>query len=213
MGCLGRKLTSIGAGVIGMSKVQESPLVIAARQLALELERFETLSAELGRMAINSDKSLQRARHGLEACAEHEDKLALSLQGFAQALQQTQAAELRCIEAARAAAGRVQERQTQRADLRRRLAELGENARQVSAPVASLPEGSAGMSSDMLGPLQEVERRLDAVIAEAGEVYDTAQRDDWNDLQRDTQALQHQLQALRNKILLLRRKLAQTAAS
>jgi polyhydroxyalkanoate synthesis regulator phasin len=65
----------------------------------------------------------------------------------------------------------------------------------------------------MLGPLQEVERRLDAVIAEAGDVRSTAQREDWHDLQRDTQALEQQLQALRNKILLLRRKLAQTAAS
>jgi hypothetical protein len=196
-----------------MSKVQESPLVIAARQLASELERFETLSTELGRMVINSDKSLERARRGLEACAEHEGKVAQSLQAFAEALQQTQAAQLGCIEVARAAAGRVQERQAQRADLQRRLAELGQNAREVTAPMSSLPEGSAGMSSDMLGPLQEVERRLDAVIAEAGDVYHAAQRDDWNDLQRDTQALQHQLQALRNKMLLLRRKLAETAAS
>ena len=97
--------------------------------------------------------------------------------------------------------------------LQRRLAELGQSARDVSTPVASFSEGSGAMSSDMLGPLQEVERRLDAVIAEAGEVCSLAQRDDWNDLQRDTQALQQQLQALRNKILLLRRKLAETAAS
>jgi DNA repair exonuclease SbcCD ATPase subunit len=196
-----------------MSKAQEHPLVIAARHLADELERFEVLSAELARMPINSEKSLQRARQGLEACAEHEAKLAETLRGFAQAMQQTQAAQARCIELGSAAAGRIQERQAQRAELQQRLARLGQNAREVSAPVASLPEGSAGMSSHMLGPLQEVERRLDAVIAEAGEVSAVAQRDDWTDLQRDTQALQQQLQALRNKILLLRRKLAETAAS
>jgi DNA repair exonuclease SbcCD ATPase subunit len=196
-----------------MSKTQENPLVVAARQLAEELERFETLSGELERMAINSEKSLQRARQGLEACAEHEAKLAERLRAFAQAMQETQAAQLRCIEQASAATGRIQERQTQRAELQRRLAVLGQNAREVSAPVASLPEGSAAVSGDMLAPLQEVERRLDAVIAEAGEVRSKAQLEDWHDLQRDTQALEQQLQALRNKILLLRRKLAQSAAS
>jgi len=196
-----------------MSKVQENQLVVAARLLADELERFETLSSELGRASINSEKSLLRARQGLEACAEHEAKLAESLRGFAQAMQQTQAAQLRCIEQAGAAAARIQERQLQRAELQQRLAALGQSAREVSAPVASLPEGASGMSSEMLGPLQEVERRLDAVIAEAGEVCSLAQRDDWSDLQRDTQALQQQLQALRNKILLLRRKVAETAAS
>ena len=196
-----------------MSKTQENPLVVAARQLAEELERFESLSGELERMAINSEKSLQRARQGLEACAEHEAKLAERLRGFAQAMQETQAAQLRCIEQASAATGRIQERQAQRGELQRRLAVLGQKAREVSAPVASLPEGSTAVSGDMLGPLQEVERRLDAVIAEAGDVRSTAQREDWHDLQRDTQALEQQLQALRNKILLLRRKLAQTAAS
>jgi len=196
-----------------MNKLQESPLVLAARRLTDELERFEALSGELGRVAINSDKSLHRARQGLEECAEHEAKLADSLRGFAQAMQDTQAAQVRCMELASAAAVRVQQRQEQRTELQRRLAVLGQNAREVSAPVASLPEGSEGVSGDALGPLQEVERRLDAVIAEAGEVGDAAQRDDWNDLQRDTQALQQQLQALRNKVLLLRRKLAQTAAS
>lgn len=196
-----------------MSKLQESQLVIAARQLTDELERFEAQSAELGRVAINSDKSLHRARQGLEACAEHEAKLAQSLRGLAQAMQDTQAAQLRCMELAGAAAARVQERQAQRAELQRRLAVLGQNAREVSTPVASLAESAEGAPSDALGPLQEVERRLDAVIAEAGEVCDAAQRDDWSDLQRDTQALQQQLQALRNKLLLLRRKLAQNAAS
>jgi len=196
-----------------MSKTQENLLVLAARQLVDDLERFDAASAELGRSAINSEKSLQRARQGLEACAEHEAKLGQSLRGFAEAMQSTQAAQVRCMEVASAAAARVQQRQEQRAELQRRVATLGQNARDVSAPVASLSEGFAGASDDALGPLQEVERRLDAVIAEASEVCDAAQRDDWNDLQRDTQALQQQLQALRNKVLLLRRKLAQSAAS
>lgn len=196
-----------------MSKTQDSPLVNAARQLVAGLERFESLSSELARLAINSEKTLLRARQGLEDCAEQEAKLSENLQSFALAMQETQALQQRCVEQATVAARRVQDRQAQRSELQKRIAALGQNAREVSAPVASLPENLDAVPGSMLGPLLEVERRLDAVIAEAGEVREHAERDDWSDLQRDTQALQQQLQGLRNKVLLSRRKLAEGAAS
>jgi hypothetical protein len=196
-----------------MNKTQANALVAAAQQLAEGLERFEALSEELGRLAINSEKSLLRARLGLEACAQQESRLAENLRGFAQAMQAMQLAQQRCIELATSAAERVQQRQAQRAELQQRIGQLGQNAREVSAPVAALPERSDGVPEDMLGPLQEVEQRLDAVIVEAGEVRALAERDDWADLERETQTLQQQLQGLRNKVLLCRRKLAQGAAS
>jgi hypothetical protein len=196
-----------------MSKIQDSPLVRAARQLMAGLERFESLGSELARLTINSEKTLLRARQGLQDCAEQEAKLAEDLQNFAQAMQETQSLQQRCVELANAAAERVQERQARRSELQQRIAALGEHARAVSAPVATLPERPDAVPGNMLGPLQEVERRLDAVIAEAGEVREHAERDDWSDLERDTQALQQQLQGLRNKVLLCRRKLAEGAAS
>ena len=195
------------------TKAQERALVTAAQKLAEGLERFEALSTELARLAINSEKTLLRARQGLESCAEQEAKLAEHLRDFAQAMQDTQSAQQRCIDLATAAARRVQERQAQRSDLQRRIAQLGQNAREVSEPVAALPELTDAVPHDMLASLQEVERRLDAVIEEAGEVRSCAERDDWADLQRDTQALQQQLQGLRNKLLLCRRKVAESAAS
>ena len=196
-----------------MSKGTESPLVAAARLLADDLSRFEALSTEVGRQAINSEKSLQRARQGLLACAEHETKLAESLRSFALAMQSVQTTQHRCMDLTAAAAQRIQERQQQRADLQERLVLLGEKAREVSTPVAALPEASDALSGDMLDPLQEVERRLDAIIAEAAEVCALAQRDDWDDVERDTRSLEQQLQAVRNRVLLFRRKLSQTAPS
>ena len=196
-----------------MSKATESPLVAAARLLADDLSRFEALSTEVGRQAINSEKSLQRARQGLLACAEHESKLAESLRSFALAMQSVQTTQHRCMDLTAAAAQRIQERQQQRADLQERLVLLGEKAREVSTPVAALPEASDALSGDMLDPLQEVERRLDAIIAEAAEVCALAQRDDWGDVERDTRSLEQQLQAVRNRVLLFRRKLSETAPS
>jgi hypothetical protein len=196
-----------------MSKATESPLLAAARSLTDDLSRFETLSEELSRLSIDTEKSLQRARQGLEACAEHETRLAESLRAFAVAMQAVQLSQQRCMELTAQAAAQVQLRQEQRAKLQERLALLGQSAREVSTPVAELFESAATPTHDMLPPLQEVERRLDAVISEAAELCELARRDDWADLQRDTQSLREQLQAVRNRVLLMRRKLAGDAPS
>lgn len=196
-----------------MSKSTESPLLIAARALSDDLQHFEQLSAELGRLVINSEKTLQRARKGLQECSEHEAKLAESLRGFAGAMQAMQAMQQRCMEQTALATERVRQRQEERAQLQQRLHSLGDNARDVSAPVAALAEGSEGAANDALGPLQEVARRLELVIAEATEVTELARQGEWADLERDTHSLEQQLQAARNRVLIGLRRLAQDAPS
>jgi hypothetical protein len=195
-----------------MSKNSESPLLAAARTLAENVARFEDLSAELLRLPLNSEKSLQRARQGLEMCSEHETKLAHSLRGFAEAMQALQESQRRSMDLTAQAAQRIQKRQEQRLELQQRVAQLGAQAREVSQPVAALVE-APGDSPDLLAPLAEVERRLDAVIEDAGSVHELARQDEWSDLERDTQSLREQLQALRNRVLLMRRKLSHVAPS
>jgi len=195
-----------------MSKTTDTPLLAAARALADDVTRFETLSVELARLPLNSEKSLQRARQALQACSEHETKLASSLRGFAEAMQALQESQRQSMDRTAEAAQRVQKRQEQRSELERRVAQLGSQARDVSQPVSSLVEAPGG-SPDVLAPLAEVGRRLDAVIDDAGSVYELARQGEWSDLERETQSLREQLQALRNRVLLMRRKLSSEAAS
>jgi DNA repair exonuclease SbcCD ATPase subunit len=196
-----------------MSKNPESPLLAAARTLSDDLERFSALSGELSRLVINSDKTLQRARRSLLECSEHESKLAESLRGFALAMQEMQATQHRCMELASAATERVRQRQEQRAELQERLQQLSQKAREVNGPGLDLPESPGAASSDVLGPLQEIARRLELVIAEAAEVSELARADDWVDVERDTHALEQQLVAAKNRVQLGLRKLAQDAPS
>ncbi len=195
------------------NKSPESPLLAAARQLAEDLNRFETLSSELNRLAINSEKSLQRARQGLEACSAHEGTLAQSLRTFAEAMQSMQLLQQRCMDVTAEAAQRIAARSAERGQLQERLAVLAENARAVSTPVSELAERGATESGELLLPLQEVEKRLEAVIAEASELCSLSQAGNWGDLERETQSLREQLQSLRNRVLLMRRKLANVAPS
>jgi len=193
-----------------MNKKAESPLLLAAKALSDDLSRFEALSTELGHLSINSQKSLQRAGQSLEACSVHEAKLAESLRGFAEAMQYLQLTQQRCMEQAAAAAEHVRKRQLERVELEERLAQVAQRARDVSLPI---PEQSTTPSSELLGPLEQVEQRLSELVTEVGEVCDLAQAQDWQDLTRETQSLREQLQALRNRVLLSRRKLAQGAPS
>jgi hypothetical protein len=196
-----------------MSKQTESPLLAAARQLDEDLRRFQSLSQELARTPINSEKSLQRAGKLLEECSAHEAKLARSLSAFAQAMGPVQEIQQACMQAIGEGAARVAARHAERLSLQERVTQLGVGARAASAPVAELPELDSPTASQMLAPLGEVERRLGAVIDEATEVSALAQQGDWSDLQRDTQSLREQLQSLRNRIVLMRRKLGTDAPS
>lgn len=193
-----------------MNKKVESPLLIAAKALSDDLSRFEALSTELGHLSINSQKSLQHAGQSLEACSVHEAKLAESLGAFAQAMQHLHLTQQRCMEQAAAAAEHVRKRQLERAGLEERLALLGHKAREISLP---MPEPSTALSSELLGPLEQLEQRLSELVSEVGEVCELAQNQDWQDLTRETQSLREQLQALRNRVLLSRRKLAQNKPS
>src|SRR5258706_11033747 len=98
-----------------MIKKSETPLASAAHTLEDDLARLESLAGELERTRINSEKSLQRARQSLEACSEHEAKLAESLQSFAEAMQGVQERQQRCMQHAAEATARIQARNEARA--------------------------------------------------------------------------------------------------
>jgi len=194
-----------------MSKTAESPLLAAARVLSDDLDRFEKLSGELSRLAINSEKTLQRAARGLLECSEHETKLAESLRGFASAMQAMQATQQRCLEQTALAAERLRQRQAQRAQLEERLRLLSQRASEVGKLAIAVPEAAA--SGVGLSQLHEMTRRLELVITEASEVAELARSDDWADVERNTQGLRQQLLAAKNRIGLGLSKLAKDAPS
>lgn len=196
-----------------MNKKPEAALTAAARALDEDLERFESLSQELLRQPVNSEKSLQRARHALEGCSEHEAKLAASLTAFAQAMQSIGERQQRCMQLVAEASERIQTRHAERSALFERVAALGAQAKAVSSPIAELTEAADTASPQMLASVQEVAKRLAATIEEAGEVARAAKESDWADIARDAEALQQQLQAVHNRVLLSQRKLASQAPS
>jgi hypothetical protein len=189
------------------NKKNEGPLTAASQALEDELRTFEELVEELARLHVNSDKTLQRARHSLEACSEFEQKLAGRLRAFAEAMQLMQAKQQECMKTALEHAQRIQQRNDARNALLERVNALGLRARDINAPMNELvaDEASHGDAAHVLARIQDVGERLEAVIAEAAAVACAAKEEDWQDIARDADVLKQQLQSARNKVLVAQR--------
>lgn len=197
------------------NKKAEGPLTLAAAALEAELSSFEDIVTELGRLHVNSDKTLQRARQALESCSTFETRLADKLKGFAEAMQSMQAKQQQCMLDALEHAKRIQERNDARNALLERVTALGLRAREINAPMADLvDEGTGeGEASKILAKIQDVGDRLESVIVEAAAVTTAARESDWADIARDADALKQQLQSARNKVLVAQRNVASRAPS
>jgi len=197
------------------NKKNEGPLTLAAAALEKELGTFDELVGELGRLHVNSEKTLQRARQSLEACSEFEQKLAGRLRAFAEAMQLMQAKQQECMKLALEHAQRIQQRNEERNALLERVNALGLRARDINAPMSELVESENGQSdaTRVLAKIQDVGERLEAVIVEAAAVATAARDEDWQDIARDADVLKQQLQSARNKVLVAQRNVASRAPS
>ncbi len=114
-------------------------LTVAAGALEAEIKRFEDLVAELGRLGVNSEKSLGRARQLLEEVAGYEQRLGTHLRELSLAMQRSAGAPGSRDEAGarERRADPAPSRGTQRM-LLERVNALGERARDINEPMAAL---------------------------------------------------------------------------
>ena len=197
------------------TKTPDGPLAAAAAALEGELRRYEETVAELQKLPLNSDKTLQRARKVLEECAGHQEKLAVLLPAFAQAMQQAQLRQQQCMDATAHGTDKIRTRFEARMALLERVAALGQQAQDINAPVAAVISAQVEerTPTELLKSLEDVGARTEAVIAEAEAVHKLAQDGDWQDIARDTDTLKQQLQSARNKVLVTQRNIAARAPS
>lgn len=193
------------------------PLTLATAELEAEILHYEQTSASLDKLPLNSEKTLQRARKVLEECAAHQERLAVLLPAFAQAMQAAQARQQACMNVTAEGTQRIKTRFEERVVLLERIAALGQRAQAINEPVTAILGRDSGQGDPaaeaLLRSLDEVGALTEAVIAEADELARAANASEWVDIARDAEALKQQLQAARNKVLVAARNVASRAPS
>lgn len=181
----------------------ETPLATAAEAFEHELSRYERISLELKRTTVTSQKSLHRTQKLLSDSAESEEALGVQLQGLLQAMNGAREKQQSCMEWALAAAQALQTRATSFNELLSRVSTLGERAREVGQPIATIvSEKAQGASADqLLSRLNALSEQMLEIVTEANAIERTATDDQWPEIAKDVRSLRQQVQSAHAKVV------------
>src|SRR4051794_24645030 len=140
-----------------------SALSEAALALAVELKKFDDLSAQAARVKLNSEKNLERATEALTRAAESQDRINAQVQKLVVAIQTARAKQETDAAALVARAQQIAARRGQYAQVLQRMGALGQMAKEVQD---LLKEGP--------GKLDEVQQRMQKVADDAAEITQAA---------------------------------------
>jgi polyhydroxyalkanoate synthesis regulator phasin len=172
-----------------------SDLSDAALALDRELRRFEDLSAQAAKIRLNTEKNVERATDALARAAESQDRISSRVQQLVAAVAAARQKQEADAAALVARAQQIAARRSQFADLLRRMAGLGQMAKEVQDLLKAGP-----------GNFDEIQRRMQKVADDAAEIGKSAQEQDMEDLARQADTLRQQVLAAKNKVSLLARK-------
>ncbi len=187
-----------------MSNTQpQSPLTAAALAFEQELARYEKICSELHRGKVSSQKTLTRTQRLLGESVECEEELGAKLRLLLDAMNGARDKQQASMEWALAAAQDLQKRADMFTELLTRVNALGEQARDVSGPVAAIvAEKDAGASPDrLLSLLNAVSTQMSGIIAEATAIEKAADADDWPEIAREVRSLKQQVQSAQAKVV------------
>jgi hypothetical protein len=192
-----------------------SPLVETVVRLEEELRQYEALTAEIGRSAIISEKTLARAVKAVVEAAACRERLVGCVAALSEAMndvrQRQEASLARMAEAAREVSQRAEAFQA----LLARYAALGEVAEALNVRASEIAARRAGgaASSDVYDAIGELVAGMGHAVVEAEAVSVAAKEADFEQIARDADALRQQMASARNRLSLAQRTLAEQASS
>ncbi len=183
------------------SQAQQA-LTAAAAVFEDELSRYEKICTELSRGKVVSQKTLSRTQRLLGESVECEEELGAKLRLLLEAMNGARDRQQASMEKALAAAQDLQKRADMFTQLLSRVSALGEQAREISGPVAEVvAEKDAGASPDrLLSLLNGVSTKMTAIIQEAVAIEKAADEDDWPEITREVRSLKQQVQSAHAKV-------------
>lgn len=172
-------------------KDDASEITASAAEVEAELQRFEAASASFGKIALTSQKNLEKATRALEDLADGEQRVIERVQALVATIGKLRDRQLAQVEHIRAKAETLKARSLVYRSLEQDLAALGQAAGAVSEKLKQ--------PSDEL----DLGAELGELAGRARDLTERAKGEDFDDLARIADGLRQQLLALRGKLKLL----------
>jgi len=187
---------------MSVSRRPTGPLAEAAAAFERELERYESISAALGRTIVRSQKTLSSTQRLLVESTECEEALGVRLRVLLDAMNGARDTQQRCMEQTLEAARALQTRANEFTALLERVAALGTRARETSEPAAKVLEDSKGDAGlELVRSLEELGDQMSVIIREADAIARDAEQGDWPDISRDVHSLKQQVVSAHGRIV------------
>jgi archaellum component FlaC len=194
------------------SKPADSPLVASAEAFDGTLKRFAALAEGLRKGKLDSQRNLERAAETLKDVAACEEELQAHAQALMAALGAARDAQQAQAEAIRVRALEIQASSEELAGLMRGFEAIGKDAAALNASAQQLAARKRTpdemiKDGELLAGLDELQERMNAVLAAGEKLAADARGADFEDLSRKVDSLRQQILAARNKISMLKEAL------
>jgi hypothetical protein len=199
-------------------KPDDVPEIIAAAEaIERDLQRLEDLSRSVGKMRLNSEKSIARAGRTLQEALQQQEQLAAGLRVLGEAMVHMQERQQAAIEGLAARAVEIQEQAGKVTDHMERFAALGSKAAEATQLLQALPAPyGSGETTDGAPPadaptqLMKIETLLGALAEEAKALATSSDLADLSEISREANSLRQRLDAARARIGSIARTRMQT---
>jgi hypothetical protein len=190
-----------------MAKTAEhsSDFLRCAEVVEKEVRRLEELSRAACRIKLGTEKGIARAARELQQALEQQERLAVELRRFAEAMVEMQARQQAALDPLGSRAHEIQSRMTRLMEHMQRFGALGTEAsetanalREVTTPTEEMPGASPG--TRQAAALIGVDERFRTLLDEARSLAESAEQEEFPDIAREADALRQRLQSMRGRL-------------
>jgi hypothetical protein len=192
-----------------MVKKDDVPEIMqAAESIERDLQRLEELSRSVGKMRLNSEKSIARAGRTLQEALQQQEQLAAGLRVLGEAMMHMQERQQAAVQGIADRALEIQQQAAKVAEHMERFAALGTKAAEATqllqalpAPYGAGPTADNGTASAQgATQLTKIETLLEALSDEAKALAASADLADLSEISREASSLRQRLDAARARI-------------
>jgi uncharacterized coiled-coil protein SlyX len=191
-----------------------SALTAAAAALEAELRRHAELSSLAVRIALTSEKNLDRASRGVAEAVESQERIAAHVKMLVDAISEARDTQQASAATLDERARLIAQKRSELDALLARFAKVGEVGQTLNAALQKVaaykpdPYRASGEVDEVRGTLEAIANGLSTCAEHAQDLATEAKTCDFEDLARQADGLRQQILSTKNRLLLVQKAFA-----